>query len=310
MGFKSRKDLEKRKLKDIRGVQFLLFIALQANQVLSYAQTNLFPQHYGIATDAKIVFNPCLDDNSKKVELMLGNQFYTGLLNNVENHFFIGRLAILKDKSKKTQSNLGVKLANEKEGDYISRPKAYISYVLKIPISKRYTIAAGSYLGVASYSFKASKVSAGGTDIRPDMDFGISINSDKFTLGLSGNQLLNNKVLPKDYFFRWRRFYTFYVEKKLDVSATLAMVSYLQWQFLPQKKDGKDLGLYILYHDTFECGINYYTGESYSFIVGIRNLVFGQNTYKILFAFNLPQATAIQNKAQSLELLLSYKFGQ
>lgn len=300
--------MKKSKLKEIRGIQFLLFIALKTNLSLLYGQTDLFPQHYGIASDVKILFNPCLDDKSKNPELMLGNQFYTGLLSKVENHFFIGHLPVLKDKQ--TKSLLGIKLTNEQEGEFISRPKAYLSYVLKIPITQKYTVAAGTYLGVASYSFKASKVSAGGTDIKPDADLGISLNSDKFTIGLSGNQLLNNKVLPKDFYFRWRRFYTFYAERKLIFSENLSMVTYLQWQFLPQKKDGRDLGFYLLYHDTFECGFNYYTTESISFILGVRNLVISKNTFKILFGFNIPQAKAIQNKTQSLELLLFYKFGQ
>lgn len=272
-----------------------------------FAQVNLYPSHYGFAKEASKYYNPALLNQSGNISLELGNQFYTGLFDKIENHYLLGAINLSGKDSSRNKNNLGLKFVNEKEGDFISKPRYYLSYAWHTKIKERYFLAAGINFGIAGYVFKATNVSAGGSSSKPDADFGLSFYGDKFCVGFSANQLFNSTIIPKNYLFVLKRFYTFYVDKTFTISEHSALTMYAQKVLLSNAKDINNLGTYITFAHYCVLGSNYYVEEKLTFLAGFKGFRWHNNAVDLLVSYNFPSANATQINTTSFELLLGYR---
>lgn len=278
-----------------------------ASNGTTYAQSDVYPAHYGLAHELNNYYNPSAFNQTSKLALHLGNQFYSGLFTKVENHYLLGSINLSGKDSSRNRNNLGVKMVNEKEGDFISKPSYYVSYSWHTSISSIYSLGAGLNIGMAGYVFKATNVSAGGSASKPDADFGLSFYSDNLNVGVSGNQLFNNLVSPKNYSFRLKRFYTLFASKKYSIGESSTFCVYFQKMILTEAVDRNNLGLNFLLAKSFLLGSNYYIDEKLTFLTGFKELNWANNSVDLVFSYNIASKNATQLNSTSFELLLSYK---
>ncbi|MBC7389080.1 MAG: type IX secretion system membrane protein PorP/SprF [Opitutaceae bacterium] len=282
----------------------ILLVCLCEN--ITLAQINLYPAHYSMIIDVNRLYNPALVNPNGYASLELGNQFYTGAYNKVENHYFLACINVSKQDSNHIKNNIGLKILNEKEGEFINKPKAYFSYALHVQLTELYHISAGIDLGLASYIYKATNISAGGSSTVPDGNIGISFYSQHFKVGLASNQFLNTVLLPKTVSFRWKRIYTFYIEKNFRLGESNLLSLYVQKQFLPYLKDGNDVGISLIIGNIFQLGLSETFGQRHSFFAGFKSIPYERNSFNLTFCYSVPQTNASQANNPSYEIMLGY----
>jgi hypothetical protein len=271
------------------------------------AQVNLYPAHYTLASEVCRLYNPSLVNKDSKISIDLGNQYYSGLYNKIENHYFLASVNLNAKDSARTRNNLGLKAANEKEGDFISRPKIYLSYAWHIRLSEKYYLGAGANVGLVGYIYKATNVSGGGSATVPDAELGISFYGNGYTLGISANQLFNKQIQPKELTFKWHRFLSLYAEKKIILGENSSLTLFAQDQLLPETKDALDLGFYFLLNRYIEIGASDYWGQKLSFMVGLKKVQWANNSINLIFCYSIPHTSSSQANNQSFEIVLSYQ---
>jgi len=287
---------------------FYISITLFFSCSFCYAQTSLFPSQYGVGLEYVKFYNPSIVNKDSKFSIDLGNQFFSGQFNKIENHYLLAGYNFLGGEEKSSSMNLGLKFVNEKEGEFITMPRYYLSYSWNSSISEEFTISAGANIGVAGYSFKATNVSAGGSSNKPDADIGISLLSEKLNISISANQLFNSVVTPKSYAFQFQRFYTLFANKKLEITDRSALLFYGQATLMGKKNTFYSLGLNYIFFQSVMIGGNYIVNEKYSFQAGFKKIEWQNNEVDLIFGYNIPDKKAISASINSYELVLSYRF--
>jgi hypothetical protein len=287
---------------------YLFLLASCGGGEAVFAQTNLYPAYYAQASEVNRYFNPALANRDLKLGLELGNQFYSGVYSKIENHYLLANINLGRQDSLSKRHNLGVKISTEKEGEYISRPKGYLSYALHVRLSELYYASAGVNVGMAGYVYKSTNISGGGAATVPDADLGLAFYSERFVLGLSVNQVFDNKLLPRDLYFRWRRFCVAYLEKMFPLGQSLLVRAYAQKMFLSELRDRNDFGLGLLIGEHVEIGVTECWQERISFRATLRQIEIERMVLQLLLAYNLPHTSASQANNQSFEVVLGVGF--
>ncbi len=92
---------------------------------------------------------------------------------------------------------IGFVFQNEKEGGFLNRTRVYGNYSVQLSVNERWNLSAGVSAGLFNYFIKSSTSSAGGGVFIPDGSIGIHMQyKEKYNLGVSLNQLLNNSAVP------------------------------------------------------------------------------------------------------------------
>ena len=271
-----------------------------------YAQVDLFPASYGIVGESRGIYNPALINTNAKYSANLGNQFFPGTYNQLENHFLTASINISGD-SAKNRNNIGFKIITEKEGEYIFRPKIYISYAWHTGIYKDYHLGAGVNIGYAGYNYKATAVSAEGSAYGPDADVGIAVYNPLFTLGIALNQALNTVITPKLLPFRLKRFYSINIEKRFTIAQKNSIILNYQRQSVKSFHQNNCFGLHILMQRLLLVGIYYLPNERLTFTLGIQDFTLEKHRFSVVFGYNTPLKISAQSNIQSFEIMLAYK---
>lgn len=270
------------------------------------AQVNLFPAHFGQVLLAKQLLNPALPNIERATNATFSNQFYTGAFSKIDNLYFIGNINLNGKDSARNVNSLGIKFQNEKEGEFVERPKYYLSYSFRTKILEMYWLGLGIDIGRAGYTFKGTDVTTSGSASNWDGNLGIVLHSETFCLAGSANQIFNSMILPKDLYFRWKRFYSIYAEKSFEIgNATLS--AYIQNRFIPQQPDVMDIGTNITLANVLVIGTNVWVGRNIGFCAGLKNISIENHHFSLHMSYNLPASNKASANIQSFEMSLYYK---
>jgi len=271
------------------------------------AQVNLYPVHFGQVMLAKQLLNPSISNLEQATNASFGNQFYTGAFSKIDNLFFVGNINLTKKDSARSVSSLGIKFQDEKEGEFVERPKYYVSYSFRTRINETYWLGLGMDLGRAGYTFKGTDVSTSGSASNWDGNVGLVFHSSSFCLAGSASQIFNSLILPKNLYFRWKRFYSLYTDKTFSLGTSQLSV-YAQNKFLPDQPDVLDIGTNITLANVFLVGTNAWVGRSLSFLVGLKNISLDEHHFSLYMSYNMPASSTASANIQSFEMSLSYQF--
>lgn len=278
------------------------FLCLKAT-----AQVNLYPVHFGQLMLSRQLLNPAISNLQQATNASFSNQFYTGAFSKIDNLFFVGNINLTKKDSAQSVSSIGVKFQNEKEGEFIERPKYYVSYSFRTRISETYWLGLGIDIGRAGYSFNGTDVSTSGSASNWDGNLGLVFHSSSFCIAGSANQIFNSLILPKNLYFRWKRFYSLYTEKTFNLGRSDLSV-YAQNKFLPYQTDVLDIGTNLTLANIFMIGTNAWVGRSLSFLVGLKNISLDDHHFSLYMSYNMPASSTASANIQSFEMSLYYQF--
>ena len=271
------------------------------------AQVNLYPVHFGQVIMARQLLNPAISNLEQTTNASFANQFYTGAFSKINNLFFVGNINLTQKDSARSVSSLGIKFLNEKEGEFVERPKYYVSYSFRTRINETYWLGLGIDLGRAGYAFNGTDVSTSGSASNWDGNAGLVFHSSSFCLTGSVNQIFNSLILPKNLYFRWKRFYSLHASKTFNLGRSDLLV-YAQNKFLADQPDIVDIGTNLTLGNIFLIGTNAWVGRSVSFLVGLKNISIYEHHFSLFMSYNMPASSKVSANVQSFEMSLYYQF--
>lgn len=275
--------------------------------IKAVAQVNVFPGPFGQVMLAKQLLNPAMANMERASNLTFSNRFYTGPYSKIDRLYCIGNVNLNKKDSARYVNSVGVKFVNEKEGEFVERPKYYLSYSVRTRLYDNYWLGLGIEIGRAGYMYKGTDVSTAGSSSNWDGNIGLVFYNPKFCVGGGVNQFFNSLVLPKDLYFRWTRFYSLFAERKIDIGSSHLSL-YAQNQFLPHRRDILDLGAYLTLAKLVFVGSNVWVGRTVSFIVGLKNVSLDEHHFSLYMSYNMPASSQASTNIQSFEMSLYYQF--
>lgn len=271
------------------------------------AQMPLYPKHFGQLMHSNKFFSPSLTNSDRDTSFISANRFHTGAFGKIYNFYLLANLNLSHNDTALFVNSVGVKFLNERDGEYVERPKYYLNYTIQRLIYKNYWLGLGVDIGRAGYIFKGTDVSTFGSDSNWDGNLGLSVVQPTLIVAFSVNQFLNSKVIPKNFYFKWQRYKILFLEKKFNFSRSV-LSTYLQSKFYTNLKNEYDAGINFYILNVYCVGTNLWVGRSLSFTTGFKNLSINNHQFSTFFSYNIPTSNQNSLKINSFELSLKYQF--
>lgn len=234
-------------------------------------------------------------------EAALSYKFRQGQLNKVST------LSFAAAKILRTEHNthvLRVTMFNERQGPYITSPKAYMNYAYELRLRPEMRLYAGVSLGVSSIYFSAPTFS--NSFYLPDGAFGLGLKYRQASVGVSTLQMLNATTSSMVHEYRLGRYYNLHGTVKKELNHHTQWNLLALWRILPTTRNDASLATYLTFHDKISFGavLGYKAGMSFFSTVNVNT---EQNKLVLSFGYNAaPVFSALPSWQNSMEINLGY----
>lgn len=263
------------------------------------------PDYYtSTILEHKALMNPAYVNETSKASLGSLYKSRTGLLNEVSSMTAYGDLSIKPNRD--ISQVVRMVFQNEKEGPYISSPKFYGNYAIRLPIAYDVFLYTGLALGISTLSFTAP--SGMGKASIPDGSVGGVFKYKKTEIGTAAYQIFNNSSVVINSSLVFRRYYQFYFQSEKDLNASLSIKGHLFWR--PQALyDLASTTVLLCYKEAISLGLMYQYRRGSSFLTSFhvnndRNPIIVNMSYNSLLFNTLTVSTG------SFEIGLQYSIGK
>jgi hypothetical protein len=268
----------------------------------AYGQTApSYPDFFSSYFFNTYVINPSYISENVSFTLNSYYKFREGSFSDINTFFAGGEKIIYSDRS--YTHGIRLMVFNEKEGQYISRPKAYINYAVEIPVTSDTRICSGLSAGISSANFTAP--SGSGNVILPDGTAGAGLKIRKYYAGISSSQIFNSEGVAIRAPVKLQRFYNFQVEGEQQLSAFFSVKEYFLWRSLPYFRDMWNLSVLLNVKEAAGAGITYKGFQGFSFPAYLRINPSG-NSLQLTFTYNSNLMTNTSAWNESFEIGLKY----
>ena len=280
------------------GLSFLMCVFT----LFSSAQTGRFYQDVFTTffTNTALV-NPSYVPEIGKVNLTATHKFRQGLLGDISTFSASGEKVW---RSQESYTHVGrLIFVNEKEGKYISSPKAYANYALRINLSEETSLMSGIALGVSGINYSAP--SGASSIMLPDGGIGIGLKHKKIHVGFSSLQVLNTSGTVITSKVRLQRYFNLNFTGEKAISPSISLKSHFLWRGLPYLSDQYIAAFSFVYKDMFEAGSLYFYPRGLSYFTLIT-LDTESNALQINLTYNSAALSINPVMGDSYEVGLRY----
>ena len=264
---------------------FILLLFFHFNSVLGQSGDNA-PVVYDQFFKNYFLVNPSINNSDNKFDVALGNRTLTGLFEGV-NRFYVDANYLFSSKAENRFHSVGLLAMNNKDGEYISRSRAYARYSYYTSISEYASLSAGIALGFINYSFKASPASGGGNSFSPDANIGLWYLRDNFKVGISYQQITRPILKPVTQLFQLDPYFNFNIIYKLALQENIELESHLYYRYLPNFPFYFEFSPLLSFYNKLETGLNYRQNRGFAILLGLKSLAIGNNHFRFLASYLL-----------------------
>ena len=183
----------------------------------------MYPDIYSSYSVNKVVLSPSFIPENGNYGLSGVYKFKPGEANIAL--YDISAMAI-KNLDNNNKQLFRLSFYNEKEGPYISSPRAYGNYAYRIGLSKEASLSAGIALGFVSRQFSAPSATGVGNVFMPDANAGVELSYKKFHASVAMYQLFQSEGKAIEATLKLNSYYQLYCEQAFILSD--------QWELKPQ----------------------------------------------------------------------------
>jgi type IX secretion system PorP/SprF family membrane protein len=221
----------------------------------------------------------------------------------------------------KSKHVIGGKVWNDAIGPF-SKTAIQGSYAYHLPLTRSINMGLGIGLGYSNFRLNESKVHLMQTDDNTyaqflgnasqqnllDAQAGLVIYSEKFFVGLSTTQLLNNKVVLNDIITssNFNRHFFLVAKYKIEGEGNISVEPTVVVKMAPNSPVSADLGARLLYKNSSWFGLQFRTNSSLVFQVG-SNLI--KNLY-VSYAYEASFGKLRTASNSTHEIQLGYYLGR
>lgn len=193
---------------------------------------------------------------------------------------------------------------NEKEGPYISTPRFYGNYAVRIGLGEKSGLLGGISLGFVNPNYHTPTKSISNTYL--DGSLGLMYQSERVTLGFSSNQMFNSNSGNSNV--RIRRYYNSLLNAQLIRRESITANTYFLWSYytdLPSQLGGV---ISMLWNDWLEIGTGFKTRQGSVFITSVTLDKASIHPIKMGLLYNSAILYPANLLGESLEISLSYSY--
>lgn len=267
-----------------------------------YGQTALlYPDWFSGYVFNRFLTNPAFVSDDSKVNLSVQYKFRRGSFRDINSFLAMGNLIVRKNNSYLHSFRIFVQ--NEREGPYISRPRAYINYSLRIGLGANSYLSAGFNGGFASVNFSAP--SGSGNLLKPDAALGLGFTLNKLTLGASVWQLTNSEGVAISGSLTFRRYTQFNGEYIINLSPDWSVVPSFIYQIHSSYSNNFYVSSIFQYKSRFNIGPVYRHSQGLA-MAGSLSLHKDASKININCAYNSGFLSNVPSWNDSFELGIRY----
>ncbi len=234
--------------------------------------------------------NPAGLYDQDKLTLAMGNRSLTGLFQGVSHNYFDVDLCL----DKKNFDRIGLVMFSKKEGGFIFRNRAYLRYNRTIQTEKGNYLSLGAAAGVVLHQFRATKASAGGSDIAPDFNLGLWYQVRNMKIGASVQQVLEPSLQPIADVYKAYRYYNLMANWNAELSSDVQLELHALGSYQLKQPINTYATVLVNYRQNLDAGLLYKQTKGVSFLAGLNDRKVGAflldfnisylvlNTYKIV----------------------------
>lgn len=200
----------------------------------------------------------------------------------------------------------GLSLVGDKEGAFLNRTGIYGLYSWHTRVGKRTFLSAGATIGVKNYSVDDNYVNGGGSSYAPDGNVGLFLYSNKYSVGLSVNQIFNGKLKPIREVSRLVPHLNITGSRTWQINRYFAVKPSLLVRIAPEYNP--DINLYIstMLQNIISATAGYKYQRGMTCIVGLEKIRIGDSYFKAAFSYYFPVGNNRQLNINTYEITLNY----
>ncbi len=289
------------------------------------AADDIFAQQeaqYSMYMFNQLLINPAVTGTEDYMDTKVGGRWqWTGIDNAPKNFYATFHTPVKKLRSEFDDvkplawHGLGGFVTGEVTGP-INKYKIYGSYAYHIPLTSKYILSLGTFLGVQNYYINKDKLNFGDnqTDnalngnvsaLSPDGSVGTWFYSKKLYAGLSILQIFNNKIAVTDGTnsqAKLNRHYFFTVGYKIDLDSNWSLVPSVLVKGLTPAPIQFDINLKVRYQNRLWFGFSYRNKDALVGMIGVTI----DNKIDIGYAYDYTISTLNKYNYGSHEVMVGY----
>jgi type IX secretion system PorP/SprF family membrane protein len=250
--------------------------------------------------------NPAATGRDSSLQINTGNKSLLGAFAGVRTFYVNGNIQLGCSKRKTSRHILGANFINDKEGTYINKNRASLTYAVSIRLGSRTSLNAGLAAGFINYSYKATDINGGGSAFAPNADLGLWLQRSDFNIGISSDQILPSKLTPIDETYTISRYYNLLADKTIKINYFLALRPAFSIRWLNKNIYNIDLALLSLIRNNFIAGLTYKYQKGISICTGLDRLRFKNEVFKFMFSYYYPSNRLTYYNSSSVEISLGF----
>lgn len=267
-------------------------------------QTNvLYPDLYTHYTANMYLVNAAYIPTETRTDLSAYYKFQTGIFKDVSTLSFSA--AKVFERENGSCHSLRLIAFNEKQGPYISSPRAYANYGYELSLGEETRLAGGMALGLAGMSYTGVTTTGDATQYYFDASAGVIFKYKMFQLGAAGLQLPNSS--SKDLYGKMelRRYYHFHLAHEWQVSSSFQWKYYALCRILPLVPSQWWVGTSITFHEAVGIGCTFRSNAGISLYTEMA-LDSERDRLKLIFNYNSSFFNLTPSFQNSMELGVGY----
>lgn len=281
----------------------LVFFSLLTFFLAKGQQYSLYPQLNSTFQQQKVWINPAFVSEAGNYNLNFQKHFRTVNRGQAGLYFFDAGTWIRKDSM---AHGFRVLVVNEKEGPYISRPRAYFNYAFSRQLTYHWALYSGASFGFFSTFISAATATSNSNFMLPDGNIGFGIKNKRLDVGFSIMQAFDNEIAELSN-VKLSRYYHYHWSYKQPIASDFIVeLSGFYRQFLDLKNQ-LTTSLEVNYKSQLGMGSLYHTLTGVSFYFNYSGEV-NQTNYSLFLTYNSGLTAASRKLSQSMEMGLGLTF--
>jgi type IX secretion system PorP/SprF family membrane protein len=266
--------------------------------------TESIPVQFGQFFNAYSLINPASCGSKGDVELEMGRQGHVGW-KNISTSYASGSLRIKSYKKRNNFQVLGLSFVRDREGEFLKRSKAYVTYGWHTRLTRQLSIGAGASAGLFSYLVSGSNASVAGSDQAPDGSIGLWLYHQRYYFGASANQVFNSKLTPLQETARLMPHYNVTGGYSFKVSRAFSVNPKTVVRYTPGYDVNLDVAAVGVVDEVISAGANYMYNKGLVCLLGLEKLKVKKGRFRCMFSYAIPVGSIASNM-QKYELTLNY----
>lgn len=194
---------------------------------------------------------------------------------------------------------------NEKEGPYISTPRLYGNYGIRVQLKEQIDLMAGLTFGLVNPNFNTPTKSI--STVLPDGALGVMLRYKKTLFGFSGNQVFNNTSKETES-LNLNRYYNTQLQSAYSVSPFVDLKGYFLWNYYTDIPSQFNFAASALIQEKVETGLGLKTLRGIFFFASVTFDQRSQHPITINALYNSTLLDKSPALGGSMELNLSYSY--